>query len=336
MRQARISKLEIRIGPAAILIAGLTLGLFTATIIAEAQQAARIPRIGLLRPGSPPDPYVTQFLQGLRELGYVEGQNFTIEYRWAENRTERIPELTADLVRLKVDVIVTAGSTGGIAAKQATSTIPVVVPVVTDPIAAGLVTSLSRPGGNITGLSTLNPELSQKRMELLKETFPQVTRVAVVQDPRMALTDRQATEAAARALGLHLQVLEARGVDDLETAFAAAKTARAGAVNILSSALFFNNRGRIVDLVANSRLPAIYVHKGFVAAGGLMAYGPSFEDLFRRAAIYVDKILKGAKPAELPVEQPTKFELVINLKTAKALGLTIPQSILVRADEVIQ
>ena len=340
MRQLRSADTQgvpgLRIGAPVAYLVVLVLCLFVALPAAEAQQPPKIPHIGLLRPGSPPDPYVASFLRGLRELGYVEGQNIVIEYRWAEDRAERIPELTAELVRLKVDVIVTAGNTGGIAAKQATSTIPIVVPVLTDPIAAGLVPSLARPGGNLTGLSTLNPELSQKRMELLKETFPQVTRVAILWDARMALADREATEAVARALGLHLQVLEARSIDDLDGAFAAAKRARAGALNILASSLFFGNRARIVDLAAKTRLPAMYVHKGFVAAGGLMAYGPSIEDLFRRAAIYVDKILKGAKPAELPVEQPTKFELVVNLKTAKTLGLTIPRSVLLRADEVIQ
>ncbi len=332
MNQFRVSKCEFRIG----LIMALALGIIAAPHSALAQQASMIPRIGLIRLGSPPDPLADAFVQGLHDLGYVEGQNITIEYRWAEGKPDRILDLTAELVRLSVDIIVTSGALGGRAAKQATSTIPVVIPTVTDPVAAGLVASLARPGGNITGLSIMATELSEKRMEVLKEVFPKLSRVSVLRDPRLPPTDLPSTETAARALGLRLQILEMREITDLEDALAAAKRGHAGALDILSSAFFFAHRSRIVEAVAKAQLPAMYEHKDFVAVGGFLAYGPSLPALFRRAATYVDRILKGAKPADLPVEQPSKFELAINLKTAKALGLTIPQSVLIRADEVIQ
>jgi putative ABC transport system substrate-binding protein len=266
----------------------------------------------------------------------VEGRTIAIEYRWAEGKPERIPDLTADLVRLKVDVIVTAGEPGTPAAKQATSTIPIVFAAHADPVGAGLVASLARPGGNITGLSSMTAELGEKRLELLKEAFPKLSRVAVLRDPRQPLMDLRLTETAARALGLRLQVLEVRDINDLEAALAAAKQGRAGALMNLQSTFLFAHRARIVEAVAKARLPAMYHHREFVAVGGLMAYSPNFSDMYRRAAVYVDKIIKGAKPADLPVEQPTRFELVINVKTAKGLGLTIPQSVLVRADRVIQ
>ncbi len=315
----------------------LSLGMLAAPLSAPAQQPAKVPRIGLIRPGSPPDrdPNGEAFVQGLRDLGYVEGRTIAIEYRWAEGRSERISDLTADLVRLKVDVIVTTGQ-HGVAAKQATSTIPIVFLVHPDPVAAGLVASLARPGGNLTGLSLMGPELSEKRLELLKEALPKLSRVAVLRDPRQPPTDLPPTEAAGRALGVHLQVMEVRDINDLEAALAAAKKGRAGALNMLSSPFFYAHRARIVEAVAKARLPAMYHQREFVDVGGLMSYSPNFPDLFRRAATYVDKILKGAKPADLPVEQATKFELVINLKTAKVLGLTIPQSVLIRADQVIQ
>ena len=318
------------------LIAALAFSVLSAPLAAHAQQPAGVPRIGLLRAGSPPDANVEAFRQGLRDLGYVEGRNIVLEYRWAEGKAERIPELTAELVRLKVDVIVTTGSIGALAAKQATSTIPIVVPAMADPVGAGVVASLARPGGNITGLAMLNTELSEKRLELLKEVLPKVSRVAVLRDPRMAPTDLKATEGAARTLGLHLQVLEVWDPDGFAAAFAAAKQGRAGALNILASNVFYAQRARIVNLAVKTRLPAMYEHKDFVSAGGLMAYGPSLTDLFRRTATYVDKILKGARPADLPVEQASRFEFVINLKTAKALGLTLPPSIRFRADQVIQ
>ncbi len=314
----------------------LACGLLAAPLAADAADSGKVPRIGLVRPGSPPDPNAEAFRQGLRELGYVEGQNLVIEYRWAEGKPERSPEFIAELVRLKVDVLVVSGAHGGLAAKRATSTIPIVLPVSPDPVGAGLVISLARPGGNVTGLSILAPELAEKRMQFLKESFPRVSRVAVIRDPALPPTDLQTTEAAGRALGLQLQVLEARDLNDFEAALVAAKKGRAKALNILASGIFYAHRARIVDLVAKTRLPAMYEHRDFITIGGLMAYGPNLPDLFRRAATYVDKILKGAKPADLPVEQASRFEFVINLKTAKALGLTIPQSILIRADQVIQ
>ena len=317
-------------------LVAVVFGLLFAPVAAGGQPPGKVPRIGLVRLGSPPDPLVEAFRQGLRDLGYVEGQNLVIEYRWAEGKTERIPELTAELVRLKVDVLVTTGTPGGLAAKRATSTIPIVIPVTTDPVGAGLVASLARPGRNVTGLSMLAPEMAEKRMQFLKESFPRISRVAVVRDPARTPTDLQATEAAGRVLALQLQVLEARDLNDFETALAAAKKGRAQALHVLPSAAFFAHRARIVDLVAKIRLPTMYEHREFVTPGGLMAYGPSLPELFRRATVYVDKILKGAKPADLPVEQASRFELVVNLKTAKALGLTIPPSVLVRADHVIQ
>jgi putative ABC transport system substrate-binding protein len=313
----------------------LSLGLLAAPPAAEAQQPAKVPRIGLIRPGSPPDPYV-EILHRLRDLGYVEGRTITIEYRWAEGKPERFSDLTEELVRLKVDVIITTGLAGGFAAKGATGTIPIVVPVMADPVGAGLVASLARPGGNLTGLSTMSPELGEKRLELLKEAFPKASRVAVLRDPRQPPTDLPPTEAAARALGLRLQVLEVRNINDLEAALAAAKKGRAGALNMPPSGFFFAHRARIVEAVAKARLPAMYSQRGFVDAGGLMSYAPNLPDLYRRAATYVDKILKGAKPADIPVEQPMRFELVINLKTAKALGVKLPQSFLIRADHVIE
>jgi putative tryptophan/tyrosine transport system substrate-binding protein len=263
-----------------------------------------------------------------------------IEYRDAEGKPERLRALAAELVALKVDVIMVGGTPQALAAKQATRTLPIVFPAASDPVASGLVTSLARPGGNVTGLSNLNTELVGKCLEQLKQTIPGVSRVAVLWQPG-GLAERtekdmlKAAEGAARALGVRLELVEARGPDDFDRASEMTRT-RAGALTVLPSVMFITERRRIVDLAAKNRLPAVYPAREFVDAGGLMAYGPNVSDLFRRAATYVDKILKGAKPADLPVEQPTKFELVINLKTAKALGLTIPQSVLLRADEVIQ
>jgi len=319
---------------ALVAMLALALALLASALVAEAQEERKVPRIGLIRPGSPPDPYVAAFLRGLRDLGYVDGQTIAIEYRWGRGKTERFPEFTEELVRLKVDVIVTSASVGGRAAKRITSTIPVVIPaMVPDELVAGL----ARPGGNITGLSIVGPELAGKRLQLLKETLPKVSHVAVLHDPRtISRAQLQATESAGRALGLRLLILEVGRLEDLATAFAAAKTARAGALILLESNFFFANRIRIVQAVAKTRLPAMYENRQFVDAGGLISYGPNFPDLFRRAATYVDKILKGAKPADLPVEQPMTFEFAINLRTAKNLGLTIPPSVVVRANEVIQ
>jgi putative ABC transport system substrate-binding protein len=284
---------------------------------------------------------VEAFLQGLRDLGYVEGRNVVIEYRSAEGKLERYPALVAELVALKVDVIFVPGTPAALAAKQATRTLPIVFAAAADPVADGLVTSLAQPGGNVTGLSSFSPELVGKRLELLKQAVPGVSRVAVLWQPggQGERTDKdllKRADVAARALGVQLQVVEVRGPADFDRAFSDITRARAGALTVLGTPMFFTERRRLVDLAAKNRLPAVYGTRDYVDVGGLMAYGPNTADLVRRAATYVDKILKGAKPADLPVEQPTKFELLINLKAAKALGLTIPQSLLQRADEVIQ
>ena len=307
----------------------LPLAFLAAPLGARAQEAGRLARIGVLFGGSPPDPFVEAFKQGLRELGYVEGRHVSIEYRFAEGRSDRLPDLAAELVRLKVDVIV-AASQAALAAKQATITIPIVMPIITDPVALALVASLARPGGNATGFATQNDELPGKWMELVRETLPKVTRVAVLWSP---IYDRgaqhRASEAAARSLAVRLQALKVERPDDLETAFLDMRKKRAEAPIVSSSPFFYQHRTRLVELAANHRLPTIYHQSEFVVgSGGLMSYGPDFHEPFRRSATYVDRILQGAKPGDLPVQQPTKFELVINLKTAKALGLTIPQSIL--------
>ena len=314
-----------------------TVGVLAAPLAAEAQEAGKFARIGVLNSGSPPAPFVESFKQGLRELGYVDGRNVSIEYRWAEGRDERLPGLAADLVRLKVDVIV-ASSQAAVAAKHATTAIPIVMPIITDPVRLGLVASLARPGGNATGFATQNDELPGKWMELVKETLPKVSRVAVLFQPTYdGGVQLKASEAAARSLGVRLQALKVERPDDFVTAFAEMQKNRAEALIVSSSGLFYVHRTRLVEFAAKHQLPTIYHQSEFVvSSGGLMSYGPDFHDLFRRSATYVDKILKGAKPGDLPVQQPTKFELVINLKTAKALGLTIPQSLLQRADEVIQ
>jgi len=329
----------LRFGSVGLIIT-LTLGLLTAPLAAEAQQAAKVARIGILPPGpiSERAHLWAAFRQGLRELGYVEGQNITLVFPSGEVRPERLPHLAAELVSLKVDVIVAATAVAVHAAKEATKTIPIVMPVTTDPVETGLVASLARPGGNITGLTPIASELSGKRLQLLKTVVPGASRIAVLSNPTSPGVPPQmrATEVAARALGVQLQSLEVRGPDDFETAFQAATKGRVAALIALDDPLVFTHRIRIVKLTARSRLPAMYGLTGFVEAGGLMSYGPNLADMYRRAATYVDKILKGAKPADLPVEQPTKFEFVVNLKTAKALGLTIPQSVLIRADEVIQ
>ncbi len=320
----------------------LASGLFAAPLAAEAQQAAKVPRIGFLLPNLAASPHLLEaFRQGLRDLGYVEGRNLLIEYRDAEGKPERLPALAAELVALKVDVILAPTTPTALAAKQATRTIPIVFAAATDAVTDGLVTSLARPGGNVTGLSSLvGPELYGKRLELLKQAVPGVSRVAFLWQPggqgeRTEKDILKGADVAARALGVRLQFVEARGPEDFDRVFSEMTRARAGALTVLGSPMFFVERRRLVDLAAKNRLPAVYPFREFADAGGLMSYGPNAADLLRRAATYVDKILKGAKPADLPVEQPTKFELVINLKTAKALGLTIPPSVLGRADEVI-
>jgi putative ABC transport system substrate-binding protein len=324
-----------------VFVGALGLGLLAAPLAAEAQQAGKVYRIGYLGTSSPSleQHLVEAFRQRLRELGYIEGQNITIEYRWAEGHDDRLPGQAAELVRLKADVIVTTGTPGTLAAMQATKTIPIVMTSSGDAVLAGLVASLARPGGNVTGLTLFGPELEGKRMELLKQAVPRLSRVALLWNPaNPAVVDVfKQTQIAAEALRLTPQpVVEVRRVEDFDLAFATIASARPHALVVIIDRFLLAHRRRIVDFAANRRLPAMYGYRDYVDAGGLMSYAPSNIDLVRGAAIYVDKILKGAKPADLPVEQPTKFELVINLKTAKALGLTIPQSLLLRADEVIQ
>jgi ABC-type uncharacterized transport system substrate-binding protein len=309
--------------------------------VALAQQPTKVPRIGYLTANSPSAMAARNeaFRQGLRGLGYIEGENMFIEYRYAEGKLDRLPALAAELVRLKVDIIVSGGSVPTGAAKEATVTIPIIMTNDGNPVGNGFVASLARPGGNITGLSTLAPELSGKRLELLKETVPKLSRVAFFgtsTQPDNAQVLKE-VELAAGAFGVKLQVLDVRSPKDIETVFRAASKGRADAVLMLvSGAISGPHRTQILDLVLKSRLPVIYAAASWVEAGGLMFYGVSLNDLDRRAATYVDKILKGAKPADLPVEQPMKFELIINLKAAKQIGLTIPPNVLARADRVIK
>jgi ABC-type uncharacterized transport system substrate-binding protein len=323
-------------------LCGLTLGTLAAPLAAGARQAAKIARIGYLMLDLAASPHLREaFRQGLRDLGYVEGRNVVIEHRSAEGKLERLPALAAELVALKVDVIVAGATLPALAAKQATKTIPIVFAFAGDPVTSGLVTSLARPGGNVTGLSGLAPELVGKRLELLTHAVPGVSRVAVLWQPggQGERTDKdmlKEAEVTARALGVRLQFVEARGPTEFDRAFSDMTRARAGALTVLAGTMFFNERRRLVELAAKNRLPAAYGSRDFVDAGGSMSYGANTADLFRRAAAYVDKILKGAKPGDLPVEQPTKFELVINLKAAKALSLTIPPSLLARADHVVE
>ena len=309
-------------------------GLLAAPLVAPAQQPGKSARIGLL--GDVPSFLDEAFREGLRELGYNEGQNIVIEHRSPEWKYERLPGLAADLVRLKVDVIVAASPAATKAAKQATSTIPIVFTVSGDPVADGFVASLARPGGNITGLATIGPELVGKQLEMLKGVAPTVSRVAVLQNPNTHRGVLRQAVGSARGLGVQLHSLEARTSSEIETAFAAMRRQRVDGILVLRDAVFRAQRAQITGLAAKNRLPAVYGLREEAEAGGLIAYGASVPQLYRRAATYVDRILKGAKPADLPVEQPTEFELVINLKTAKALGLTIPPSLLQRADQVIE
>ena len=307
---------------------------------AHAQQSRKVPRIGVLLPGTPASFSLRTkaFLEGLRDLGYLEGQTIEIEWKWGQDRVEGLPELAAELVRRNVEVIVTGGTPAAKALKGATGTIPIVMAIIGDPVAAGLVDSLARPGGNATGFSIVAPDLSGKRLELLREIVPNVSPVAVMLNTRnpQSQFELKETQTAARALGLRLHPIQVSPDDTLEQAFAAMSNASARTLIILTDPIFFSQRKSIVDLAARHRLPAMYFFQEFAKEGGLVSYGPSDLDLYRRSATYVDKILKGAKAGELPVEQPTKFELVINLKTAKAIGLDIPPMLLARADEVIE
>jgi len=311
--------------------------LVVAPLGAEAQPA-RVPRIGVLAPTSCSHPNYQALREGLRALGYVEGQTIIIECRDAAGRYERVAQHAAELVRLKVDVLVTDGISAARAAKQATRTIPIVMGAIGDPVGGGVVNSLARPGANITGLTLMVAEMNTKRLEFLKATVPDGTRVAVLMNPDnpSSASGRREIEVAARSLGLTLHAVEARSPEDLDRAFSEMLKEQVRGVAVMPDLMLFAQRTRIAALAAKSQLPAIGEAREFAAAGGLMAYGPRITENFRRAALYVDKILKGAKPGDLPVEQPTTFELVINLKTARALGLTIPQSLLLRADEVIQ
>ncbi len=334
----RVPECGLRNGPRLTLVLTLALAILATPLAADAQEQTKVPRVGYLSPRPGPSHLDEAFRQGLHELGYVEGKNIIIDYRYAAWAWDRLPALAAELVRRKVDIVVaTGGSATALAAKSATSTIPIVF-TTADPVRAGLVASLARPGGNITGVNILTLELNVKRLQLLKEAIPEAVRIAVLVNPTnttsgSALKDM---EGAARSLGVGLLVQPVRDQKELSNAFSKATRGGAHALAVMNDPLFFAQREQIVALAARNHLPAVYEFREFVDAGGLMGYGTSLSEMYRRVATYVDKILKGAKPSELPVEQPTKIELVINLKTAKALGVTIPQSFLIRADEVIQ
>jgi putative tryptophan/tyrosine transport system substrate-binding protein len=312
--------------------------ILASVLFAHAQQPTKVPRIGYLSPGSPVTGRVETVLQGLRELGYQEGKNIAIESRYAEGKLDRLPALAAELVRLKVDIIVSTGASVTRAVKKVTNTIPIVMAQDNDPVGNGFVASLARPGGNITGVSSYSAELNGKRLELLKEIVPRLSRVAVLgisTNPGNAQALKE-TELAAAAFSVQIQYLDVLRPKDIETSFRVASKVRADALLVFGGPLFNSQRAQLVEIAVKSRLPAIYNGTEIVEDGGLMSYAASGADLFRRSATYVDKILKGAKPADLPVEQPTKFEFIINLKTAKQIGLTIPPNVLVRADRVIK
>ena len=322
------------------LVATFTLSVLLTPLATEAQQSGRLPRVGYLGTSSAslePE-LVKAFREGLRERGYVEGKDILIEYRWAEGNYQRFPDLVADLVKLKVDLILTAGTPGALAAKRATQTIPIVMAVTGDAVATGLVSSLARPGGNLTGLTTMVPDLEGKRLEILREVLPKLVAVVVLLNTSNPLTAIQweQTKTSAKALGIQLQPIELQRPEDFKDAFARVARQRPDAITMVADRFQLAHRMQIVDFVAKTRLPAMYPYREFVAAGGLMSYGPSYADLFRRSATYVDKILRGAKPRDLPIEQPTKFEFLVNLKTAKILGVPIPPSLLLRADHVFE
>lgn len=311
--------------------------LIAGTLSASGQQRPKLYRVGILSSDVAQDPRVAEIRDGLRALGYTEGQNLVVDFRWADGNLERLPDLAAELISNNVDVIVTLGAAVW-AAKRQTTTVPIVVAFSGDLLNVGVVSDLARPGGNITGLSLMSPDLAAKRLELLKEAFPRIARVAILYDPDEVATvpEKRETETAARKLGVTVQPLESRHSDDLGRVFAAATRERADAFIVFAHAFAYRNRDRIIDLVKQYGLPAMYGWRVFVESGGLMSYGPNVQAVVGRAAIYVDRILKGAKPGDLPVEQPTEFKLVINLKTAKELGLAIPPSVLARADDLIQ
>lgn len=316
--------------------------LLVVPVAVVAQQRAKTPRVGILFYGFPsasePLPVVRAFVDGLRALGWVDGQNMLLEWRYAEGRTDRYPALAAELLALKVDALVAISTPAAVAAKQATTTIPTIMAAVSDPVGSALVSSLAKPGGNITGLSLLAPELSAKRLDLFKQAMPKLSRAAVLwntANPGMALRFRE-TEAASRVLGVAIDSVGVQGPGDFENAFATISKHRPDALLVLADTVTVAHRRRTIEFAATSRLPAIYETRDFPDDGGLISYGISMAEHFRRAAFFVDKVLKGARPADLPVEQPSKFELIINMQTAKALGLTIPPSLLVRADQIIE
>ena len=318
---------------------GVALAILVVPALARAQPASKVARVGVLRTqaSAAPDTGSEGFRQGLRELGYVDGRNIHLEFRWADGRPERIPALAAQLVQMNVDVLVSGGEQAIVALKRATSTIPIVMGASNDPVGAGLVESLARPGMNVTGMTVASPEVSRKRLQLLKEVLPRATRIAVLANPSYPGTrlDLAETRAAAQTLGLRLEVVAVRTPEELDAAIASARE-RADALLPVGDPFLTAQRARLAELAAKHRVPAIYYWKEFVEASGLISYGPNLRDLYRRAATHVDKILKGARPADLPVERPTTFELAINLKTARALGITIPQAVLVRADHIIE
>jgi putative ABC transport system substrate-binding protein len=314
-------------------LAGMGAALFAQPLVAEAQQTGKVYRVGWVTSGQLP--FLVNFREGMRDLGYVEGQNLLIVERYTDGKAERLPGLLAELLRLNSDILVTSGSAATRAAREASTSVPVVF-VTGDPVGDGFVSSLSGPGGTLTGLALVNTEVSQKWIELLRETLPHLSRVAALFDPNATRAQAQAVMDAARSLKLELLVVEARDADGIGRAFQRVVRERVRAIALLSSAMFSAQKQHIVSLSARYRLGAVYESRDFVEAGGLMSYGPDYRDVYRRAAGIVHRILRGTKPADLPVEQPTKYELVINLKTAKALGLTIPPSLLGRADEVIQ
>ena len=323
-----------------IFVAAVAGGLLSAPLAARAQPAGKLRRIGFLGNSTAAleANLVQPFRDGLRELGYVEGRDVAIEYRWAEGQYERLPALVAELIALKVEVLVTAGTPAALAVKRATTTIPLVMVAVGDPIGTGLVKSLARPGGNLTGLVSIAPDLEGKRLELLSEIVPKLSSVAFLANPAnpFHVTSEKQARAAARSLHLKVEFFPVRAESEFDRAFLAIGSQRPGALVMLADRLFLHHRARIVEFAARNRLPTVYAYTELVEAGGLMSFGPSYPGMHRRAAYFVDRILKGAKPADLPMEQPANFELLINLKTARALGLVIPQPVLLRADDLIQ
>jgi putative ABC transport system substrate-binding protein len=338
MRKHSLDPIRPPVMPRRAFVAAIAGGLLLVAPLAAQAQPVGVPRIGILAPTTCLHPNYQALREGLRALGYVEGQTIVIECREAAGRYERVAEMTAELVQLKVDVLITDGLLPARAAKQATKTIPIVMGAIGDPVGSGLVDSLARPGANITGLTLATAEMNTKRLELLKAMAPESTRVALLTNPGNpgAAQGIRESEAAARSLGLKIRVVDARGPEDFERAFADMVKERVNAVVLLPDPILFDQRTRIIALAAKYRLPAVGEAREFADAGGLMTYGPRIDENFRRAAFFVDKVLRGAKPGDLPVEQPTTFELVINRKTARALGLTVPASLLQRADRVIE